>query len=140
MWSLIKWLVMKLGVVRWLFKVLGLGFLIPIALLLKTIGWPVLLILGVLALPVLFLLFIFGLPIFLVLIVGGMVMSLLAAVLSFGLVVLKFFVFVVLPIWLAFRLFAWMFRGKRRCDDGDTGPAPESTPNPESGPEPGTGI
>src|SRR5215510_10815321 len=102
MWSLIKWLVMKLAVVRWLFKILGgFGFLIPLALLLKTIGWPILLILGVLAAPVLLFLFIFGLPIFLVLIVGGMIMSFLFAVLSFGVVVLKIAVGVGIPLWLA---------------------------------------
>ena len=76
MWSLLKWLAMRLAVVRWLFKVLGgLAVFVPIALLLKTIGLPVLIILGILALPVLFVLFLFGLPIFLVLLVGGMARS-----------------------------------------------------------------
>jgi hypothetical protein len=136
MWSLIKWLVMKLAIVRWLFKILGgFGFLIPIALLLKTIGWPILLILGVLAAPVLFFLFIFGLPIFLVVIVGGMVMSFLFAVLSFGFVVLKLAIVIGIPLWIAFTLFSWLFRGKKRQkDDGD------ETKTPESGPEPGAGI
>lgn len=136
MWSLIKWLVMKLAIVRWLFKILGgFGFLIPIALLLKTIGWPILLILGVLAAPVLFFLFIFGLPIFLVVIVGGMVMSFLFAVLSFGFVVLKLAIVIGIPLWIAFTLFSWLFgRKKRKKDDGD------ETKNPESGPEPGAGI
>ena len=143
MWALIKWLVMKLALVRWLFKILGgFGFLIPLALLLKSIGWPILMVLGVLALPVLFFLFLFGLPIFLVIIVGGMIMSGLFAVLSFGLVVLKFALFVGLPIWITFKLFSWMFRGKKKHDEGggtsSTGPTP--TPTPESGPEPGTGI
>lgn len=137
MWSLIKWLVMKLAIVRWLFKILGgFGFLIPIALLLKTIGWPILLILGVLAAPVLFFLFIFGLPIFLVLIVGGMVMSVVFAVLSFGFVVLKLAIVIGIPLWIAFTLFNWLFRGKykKKKDDGD------ETKKPESGPEPGAGI
>ena len=141
MWSLIKWLVMKLAVVRWLFKVLGgFGFLIPLALLLKTIGWPVLMIIGVLALPVLFILFIFGLPIFLVFIVGGMVMSFVAAVLSIGLVVLKFALLVGLPLWLAWTMFAWMFRGKKKCKEDDKGSTTNQTTPPESGPEPGAGI
>jgi len=135
MWSLIKWLVMKLAIVRWLFKILGgFGFLIPIALLLKTIGWPILLILGVLAAPVLFFLFIFGLPIFLVVIVGGMVMSFLFAVLSFGFVVLKLAIVIGIPLWIAFTLFSWLFRGKKKKkDEGDE-------TKPESGPEPGAGI
>jgi len=141
MWSLIKWLVMKLAVVRWLFKILGgFGFLIPLALLLKTIGWPVLMIVGILALPVLFLLFVFGLPIFLVFIVGSMIMSFVAALLSMGLVVLKFAIVVGLPLWLAWTLFSWMFRGKKKRNGADPGPAANPTPPPESGPEPGAGI
>ena len=136
MWALIKWLVLKLAVVRWLFKTLGgLAIFVPLALLLKTIGWPILLVLGVLALPVLFVLFIFGLPIFLVLVVGGMVMSFLFALLSFGLVVLKFAVLVVLPIYLLWRIACWLFRrpngGTPRessSDIGETGPsAPPAT-------------
>ena len=136
-WSLIKWLVMKLAIVRWLFKILGgFGFLIPLALLLKTIGWPILLILGVLAAPVLFFLFIFGLPIFLVIVVGGMVMSFLAAVLSFGLVVLKLAIVIGIPLFIAYNLFCWIFRdSKQRPDKGTAEP-----PKPESGPEPGAGI
>ena len=131
MWAFIKWIALKLAVVRWLFKVLG-GFAIfvPLALLLKTIGWPILLVLGVLALPVLFLLFIFGLPIFLVLIVGGMVMSFLFALLSFGIVVLKFAVLVVLPAYLLWKIACWFFRkpngGTPReasSDAGETGPS-----------------
>ena len=136
MWSLIKWLVMKLALVRWLIKVLGgFGFLIPLALLLKTIGWPILMILGVLAAPVLFFLFIFGLPIFLVVIVGGMIMSFLFAVLSFGFVVLKLAVVIGVPLWIAWTLFNWMFRGKKKRSDGG-----DETKKPESGPEPGAGI
>ena len=93
MWSLLKWLALRLGVLRWLFKVLGLAVFLPLAFLLKTIGLPVLIVLGVLALPVLFLLFLFGLPLFLVLLVGGLVMGALFAALAFGLLALKFAVF-----------------------------------------------
>jgi hypothetical protein len=117
-WSLIKWLVMKLAIVRWLMKVLGsLAVLLPIAALLKTIGLPVLIVLAILALPIFFVLFLFGLPIFLVLLFGSLAMGALFAILSFGLLALKFAVFVVLPIWLLWRLVAWL---RRRNDQRPT--------------------
>lgn len=109
-WSFLKWLAMRLAIVRWLVKILGLLSFLPIAFLLKTFGLPILIILAVLALPVLFLLFLFGLPIFLVLMAGGLVMGVIFAALAFGLVVLKVAVFIVLPAWLLWRLFSWMFR------------------------------
>lgn len=136
MWALIKWLVSRLAVVRWLFKILGgFGFLIPLVLLLKSIGWPVLLVLGVLLFPVLIMLFLFGLPIFLVLLVGGMVMGLLGAVMSFGLVVLKFFVMVVVPVWVVWKVVGWMF-GRGRGDRGDYGKGPGEHGRPPAPPPP----
>lgn len=122
MWALIKWLVTRLAIVRWLFKVLG-GFAIfvPLALLLKTIGWPVLLVLGALALPVVFVLFVFGLPIFLVILVGGAAMAFLFALLTFGLIALKIALLVVLPAWLLWKLFAWMFCRRDRRTSGESG-------------------
>ena len=42
MWSAIRWLVLRFAALRWLFKLGGLGLLLPIALLLKTIGLPLL--------------------------------------------------------------------------------------------------
>ena len=110
MWSLLKWLVMRLAIVRWIFKVLGMLAFLPIAFLLKAIGLPVLIVLAVLALPVLVLLFIFGLPVFLVLLAGGLAMGVLFAALSLGMLALKFAIFVVLPIWLVWKLASWMFR------------------------------
>jgi len=112
MWSLIKWLAMRLAVVRWIFKVLGLVAFLPIAFLLKAVGLPLLIVLAVLALPVLFLLFLFGLPIFLVLLVGGLAMGALFVALSIGMLALKFAIFVVLPIWLTYKLVVWLFRGR----------------------------
>src|SRR5215475_5530964 len=72
MWSVIRWLVLRIAAIRWLFKLGWLGALIPIALLLKSIGLPLLGILIIVGLPLLVLLFLFGLPIFLVLAVGGL--------------------------------------------------------------------
>jgi hypothetical protein len=110
MWSIISRLVLRLAAIRWLFKLGGLGLLIPIAFVLKTIGLPVLLILLVLALPILALLFLFGLPIILVLVFGSMLMGLIGMVVTIGIAALKFGLFVVLPIWLFWRLCCWIFR------------------------------
>lgn len=112
MWSLLKWLVMRLAIVRWIVKVLGLLAFLPIAFLLKAVGLPLLIILAVLALPVLFLLFLFGLPIFLVLLAGGLAMGVLFAALSLGVFALKIAIFVVLPAWLLWKLATWIFRGR----------------------------
>ena len=71
MWSAIRWMVLRLAAIRWLFKLGWLGMLVPIVLLLKTIGLPLLGILSVVAIPLLILLFLFGLPIILVLVFGG---------------------------------------------------------------------
>jgi hypothetical protein len=116
MWSLLKWLAMKIAIVRWIFKVLGLFAFLPIAFLLKTIGIPVLIVLAVLALPVFVLLFLFGLPVFLVLLAGGLAMGVLFAALAFGVFALKIAIFVVLPIWLLWQLASWIFRGRARRD------------------------
>ena len=104
-------LVVRLAAIRWAFKtLLGLGVLVPVAFILKVVGLPILAVLGVLALPVLFVLFLFGLPVFLVLIVGAMLMAGLFFMLTIGMVVLKIFLFVVLPIWLIWKVGGWLFR------------------------------
>lgn len=121
MWSFLKWLAMRLAIVRWIVKIFGMLAFLPIAFLMKTIGLPILIILAILALPVLFVLFLFGLPIFLVLLAGGLVMGGLFAALAFGMLALKVAVFVVLPAWLLWRLFAWMFR-RGRNPSQDTRP------------------
>lgn len=123
MWSMLSGLLLRIAALRWLFKLGGLGLLIPIAFVLKMIGLPLLMVLCVLALPILALLFIFGLPIFLVLIVGGMLMGLLGVVLSIGMAALKIGLFVVLPIWLVWALASKLFGRSRKCDD-DTPPPP----------------
>ena len=112
MWSLIKWLAMKLAIVRWVFKIIALFSFLPIAFLLKAVGLPLLIVLAVLALPVLFLLFLFGLPLFLVMLVGGVAMAVIFAALTFGLIALKIAIFVVLPIWVVWKLLSWIFRGR----------------------------
>jgi len=132
MWSAIRWLVLQLAAIRWLFKLGGLAFLIPIVMLLKAIGLPLLAVLSIIAIPLLFLLFLFGLPIFLVLLAGGAIMGVLSLVVTIGIAALKFFVFVVLPIWLTFKLFSWLFR--RRGNGGTS--SESSSPPPASASEP----
>ena len=140
MWSTIRWLVLRIAAIRWLFKLGGLAFLLPLALLLKTIGLPLLAVLGVLAIPVLIILFLFGLPIFLVLIAGSMLMGLIGVVLTVGIAALKFGLFIVLPIWLLWKLGSkmscWIF--KRRDDDtppsGSPPPSADSSSGPTTGP------
>ena len=104
-------LVVRLAAIRWAFKTLvGLGVLVPVAFILKVVGLPVLAVLGILAMPVLFVLFLFGLPIFLVLIVGAGLMAGLFFMLTLGMIALKIFLFVVLPIWLIWKVAGWLFR------------------------------
>jgi hypothetical protein len=129
MWSAIRWLVLRLVAARWLFKLSGLALLIPIAMLLKTIGLPLLGVLSVLALPVLVLLFVFGLPIFLVLVVGGLFMGLVGVVLTIGLAAIKIGLFIVLPVWLVWALFSKLFRR----GGGTNGASTKGDSSPEGG-------
>src|SRR6185503_11570274 len=138
MWSAIQWLVVRIAAIRWFLKLGWLGLLIPIVLLLKTIGIPVLAVLSIIAIPILILLVLFGLPIFLVLIFGGLFIGFLGFVLTIGVAALKIALFVVLPIWLVWKLvtkvFCW---GKRRDNDGgeaSDGPPTDSTGGTSSGP------
>ena len=111
MFAFIKWLVVKLAVVRMLWKLLGgLGLFLPLAFLLKLVGLPALMVLGVLALPLLFVLVIIGLPIFLVVAVGGVFLAFLFMALTLGLVALKVALFVVLPIWVVWQVATWIFK------------------------------
>ena len=137
MWSAIRWLVLRVAAIRWLFKLGWLGALIPVALLLKSIGLPLLAILAVVAIPLLILLFLFGLPIFLVLIFGGVFMGLLSFALMIGIAAIKFGLFVVLPLWLIWKLCAklWHWGCKRGGGAGpESGGPPPSTsaPGPEA--------
>jgi hypothetical protein len=110
MWAAIRWLVLRVVAARWLFKLGGLAFLVPLALLLKTIGLPILGVLGVLAFPILVLLFLFGLPIFLVLLFGSLFIGMLGMVLTLGLAAIKIGLFIVLPAWIVWKLFTKVFR------------------------------
>jgi hypothetical protein len=104
-------LVVRLAAIRWAIKTLvGVGVLVPVAMLLKIVGLPILAVLGVLAMPVLFVLFLFGLPIFLVLLVGGVLLAGLFFLLTIGMFAFKIFIFVVLPIWLIWTVVGFLLR------------------------------
>jgi hypothetical protein len=132
MWSAIKWLLLRIAAIRWVFKLGWLGLLIPIAFVLKTIGLPLLLILLVLALPVLFMFFVFGLPVFLVVMAGGAFMGLVSFVLTLSFAVLKIAIFVVLPIWLVFAIAPRVARWFKRGGNGGSDSKPSTPPNPAS--------
>ena len=139
MWAMISRWVLRLAALRWLFKLGGLGLLLPIAFLLKAIGLPLLAILSVVGLPILILLFLFGLPIILVLIFGAMAMGLVGMVLTIGIVAIKFGLFVVLPLWLIWKIGS-MACG-RICKRGGTDPGSSNSgfdPGSANEPTPGT--
>jgi hypothetical protein len=137
MWSAIRWLVLRLAAIRWLFKLGGLAFLIPVVMLLKAIGLPLLAVLSIIAIPLLILLFLFGLPIFLVFLAGGAIMGMLSLVVTIGIAALKFGIFVVLPIWLTWKLFSWIFRrGKNGGSSSESTSSPPPSPRPSEPPPP----
>jgi hypothetical protein len=125
MLAFISRLVMQLAAIRWLFKLGGLALLLPIAAILKVVGIPLMLIMLVLGAPIIILLFLFGLPIFAVLAIGGLLIGLLGMVLTIGVAAIKFAIFVVLPIWLIWKLMCWIFRGV--FGKGDKGDGPSMT-------------
>lgn len=128
MWSALQWLVVRVAAIRWLFKLGWLGLLVPIVLALKAIGLPILAVLSIAAVPLLILLVLFGFPIFLVLIFGGLIMGFLSFLLTVGLAALKIGIFVVLPIWLMWKLACWIFRrGKGGGGGESTSHGPTST-------------
>lgn len=132
MWSAIRWLLLRIAAIRWVFKLGWLGLLIPIAFLLKAIGLPLLIILFILALPILLMLFVFGLPIFLVVMAGGAFMGLVSMVLTLSFAVLKIAVLVVLPIWLLFALWSWIRRPSKGDKGSDGGSTVKDAPPPPS--------
>lgn len=138
MLAFITRLVAQLAMIRWLFKLGGLALLLPIAALLKVIGLPILLILLVVGAPILILLFLFGLPIFAVLAVGGLLIGLVVMLLTLGLATLKFAIFVVLPIWLMWKVACWAWKGTFGRRRGGDNPPPPATTEPVEPIDPGT--
>lgn len=137
MLAFITKLVAQIAMIRWLFKLGGLALLLPIAAILKVIGLPILLILLVIGAPILILLFLFGLPIFAVMAVGGVLIGFVAMLLMLGVATLKFAIFVVLPIWLMWKVACWLWRGTFGGRGRDDTPPPTTT-EPVEPIDPGT--
>lgn len=137
MLALITRLVMQLAAIRWFFKLGWVALLLPIAALLKAIGIPLLLVMLVIGFPIIILLFLFGLPIFAVLLVGGLIIGFLGMVLTIGIAAIKFAIFVVLPIYLMWKLACWLYRGVFRRG-GDSGTEPVEPIDPGTPPDLGT--
>jgi hypothetical protein len=112
MWSILKAVLIKLGILRGLIAVLGsLVALLPIAIaLIKLVGLPVLVVMLVLGLPLLFVLALFGFPFIAVLAIAGIVLGMVFAAITLGIMALKFLLFVVLPIWLVWKVASWALR------------------------------
>lgn len=140
MWSAIRWLVLRIAMIRWLFKLGWLGLLIPVVLMLKTIGLPILAVLSIVAIPIVLLLLLFGLPILLVFIFGSLFMGFLGLVLTIGVAALKIGLFVVLPIWLIWtfgrKAYWWSCKRNNGDSSSDTPPGSSApggpTPEPSS--------
>jgi hypothetical protein len=114
MLSIVKAILMKFGMLRGLIAVLSsLAAILPIAIaLIKLLGWPIIAVLFVLSMPLLLVLAIIGFPLMAVLGIAALVMGIAFAVITLGLIALKFFLFVVLPIWLLWKAASWAFRGR----------------------------
>lgn len=106
MWVLLKSLLAQWALVKLVLKAFGsLGWLLPLAFVLKALGLPLLLLLSALAIPVLLVLAALGLPLLLVVMVGGALVTLTVWIVGIGLVALKF----ALPVVLLYWLLRWMF-------------------------------
>lgn len=118
MWALIQSLLTKWALLRLLLRTLGsLGWLLPVAFLLKVVGLPILVVLAIIAAPIFIILAIVGLPIMLVVIAGVLLLVGFFALLSFGIAVLK----IAIPIVIVYWLFKWWFKnGKKATTDPAT--------------------
>ncbi len=114
MWILLKSLLARWVVLKLVLKGLGsLGWLLPVAFLLKAFGLPFLVMLAVLALPLLLVLAVIGLPLGLVVLVGGFLLTLTVWLVGLGVAVLK----LALPLLLLYWVVRWMFgRGEASPD------------------------
>jgi hypothetical protein len=128
--ALLKWILARVALFKLLLKSFGaLAWLLPIALLLKALGWPVLLVLAVLAIPLGIVLMVIGLPLLLVAASAGVMLMIVFWVVSTGLLLIKIAVPILLVLWLL----RWMRGFNKGRGSGGT-PAP-----PKSGGEPANG-
>jgi hypothetical protein len=122
MWSLLKSLLLKWAALRALLRILGsLGWLLPLALVLKAVGLPVLMLLAVLALPIIIVLAVIGLPFLLIFVVGGALLAFIMWVVSLGLMALKIALPIVLVVWVI----RWFLRNGEERGPGTATPGTE---------------
>ncbi len=101
MWVLLKSLLAKWAILKLVLKALGsLGWLLPLALLLKAFGLPFLIVLALLALPLIIVLAVIGLPLLLVAVVGGALLTFTLWIVSLGVAVLKLAIPILLIYWI----------------------------------------
>jgi hypothetical protein len=118
MWTLLKALLTKWALLQLLLRTLAkLGWLLPVAFILKAIGLPMLILLLVLALPIFIVLALIGLPLILVFVVGSLLVAGFFALLSLGFTVLKIAIPIILVVWLV----RWIFSS--RDSNGGATPA-----------------
>ncbi len=107
MLTLLKTLLLRWVALKALLKALGsLGWLLPIAFLLKFIGVPALILLAILAVPLLIVLAVVGLPLVAVVVLGGGLLGITFWLLSMGVLALKLALPVIAVIWVL----RWMSR------------------------------
>ena len=122
MWVVLKSLLAKWAILKLVLKAFGsLGWLLPLAFILKALGLPFLIMLAVLALPLLLVLAVIGLPVLLVVLVGGSLVTVTMWIVSIGVVALK----LAIPLVLAYWVLTWML-GRR---DGPEASADGTTPD-----------
>ena len=110
--ALLKWILARWALFKLLLKSFGaLAWLLPLAMLLKALGWPVLLVLGVLAVPLFIVLMIIGLPLLLIAAAAGIMLMIAFWVVSTGLLLIKIAIPILLVVWLI-RWFAGSSRGR----------------------------
>lgn len=127
MLALLKWLLARVALFKLLLKSFGaLAWLLPLAMLLKALGWPVLVVLAVLAVPLFIVLMIVGLPILLVAVGVGIMLMIAFWVVSTGILLIKIAIPILLVIWLI-KFFGGSNRGR---GNGGT----PAKPNDEGGP------
>lgn len=123
MWVLLKSLLAKWAIVKLVLKAFGsLGWLLPLAFVLKALGLPFLIMLAVLALPLLLVLALIGLPLLLVVVLGGAMVTFTLWIVSIGVLALK----IAIPVLIAFWLLRWM---TTRGDDSGRVPPTPATPD-----------
>lgn len=121
MWILLKSLLAKWAILKLVLKAFGsLGWLLPLAFILKALGLPFLIMLAVLALPLLLVLAVIGLPFLLVALIGGFLVTVTMWIVSIGVIALK----VAIPVVLMYWLLRWMLG---RGDGPATSPEPRAS-------------